>query len=155
MYGQYIATTHDLSNVYLLDVIPEFLHTPAPYAVHTTMSSYSCVAKAGWGAKLQWFNANGRAIPEYNSDDTSLPSVYVTYSVNNVSTVLTGKESRYTGDPINSVYPVHNATLHINGTPYHDQNRSFTCVITGVNTEFLQQYNVPDDNLRYSMTVHI
>ena len=69
--------------------------------------------------------------------------------------MLTGKESRYTGDPINSTYPVHNATLHINGTPYHDQNRSFTCVITGVNTEFLQQYNVPDDNLSYIMTVYI
>ena len=119
------------------------------------MSNYSCVAKAGYGAKLQWFNASGHVVPEYSPDDTSSPSVYVTYSMDNVPTVLTGKDSIYTGDPIDSVYPVHNATLHINSRPYHDQNRNFTCVITGVNIEFLQQYNVPDESLTYSMTVHI
>ena len=144
-----------ISNVYLLDVIPEFIHTPAPYAVHNAMSSYSCVAKAGYGAKLQWFNASGHVVAEYSPDDTSPPSVYVIYSMDNVPTVLTGKDSIYTGDPIDSVYPVHNATLHINGRPYHNQNRNFTCVITGVNMEFLQQYNVPDESLTYSMTVHI
>ena len=94
-------------------------------------------------------------VAEYSSDDTSLPSVYMTYSMDNVSTVLTGKDSIYTGDPIDSVYPVHNATLHINGIPYHDQNRSFFCVITGVNLEFLQQYNVSNDDLLYVMTVYI
>ena len=146
----------DISNVYLLDVIPEFIHTPASYAVHDTMSGYSCVAKAGWGAKLQWFNARGHAIPEYSPDDTSLPSVYVTYSMHNVSTVLKGEHFSYAGDPINSVYPVHNATLHINGRPRNNQrSRSFTCLIIGVNTEFLQQYNVPDNSLKYSLTVHI
>ena len=75
--------------------------------------------------------------------------------MDNVLTVLTGKDSIYTGDPIDSVYPVHNATLHINGTPYHDQSRSFFCVITGVNEQFLQQYNVSDDDLLYIMTVYI
>ena len=94
-------------------------------------------------------------VPEYSSDDTSPPSVYVTYSIDNVPTVLTGKHSIYTGDPIDSVYPVHNATLHINGIPYPDQNRNFFCVITGVNVEFLQQYDVSNDDLLYLMTVYM
>ena len=72
-----------------------------------------------------------------------------------MSVVLTGKNTSYTGDPINSVYPVHTATLHFNGIPYHDQNKSFTCFITDLNVRFLQQYNVPDDNLTYFMTVYI
>ena len=91
-------------------------------------------------------------IPEYSPDDTN-SSVYVTYSMYNKSTVLTGNNSIYTGDPIYSVYPVHNATLHINGT--HNQSRIFTCVITGVNKEFLQQYNVSDNELSYLVTVYI
>ena len=94
-------------------------------------------------------------VSEYSPDDTSPPSVYVTYSMDNVPKVLTGKDSIYTGDPIDSVYPVHNATLHINGRPYHGQNRSFTCVITEVNDEFLQQYNVSNDDLRHFMLIYI
>ena len=94
-------------------------------------------------------------VSEYSPDDTSPPSVYVTYSMDNVPTNLTENDSIYTGDPIDSVYPVHNATLHIHGTPYHNQNRSFFCVITGVNNKFLQQYNVSNDDLLYQMTVYI
>ena len=122
---------------------------------NTTTSYHSCVAKAGWGAKLLWFDSSGAIIPEHNPTDTYLPSLYVTYSLKNVSTLLRVKDPGYTVDPVNSVYPVHNATLHINGRPYHDQNGSFTCVITGVNTEFLQQYKMTDDDLKHSMLVHI
>ena len=117
------------------------------------MSSYSCVAKAGYGAKLQWFNASGRVVPEYSPDNTNSSSVYVTYSMYNKSTELKGNNSIYTGDPIYSVYPVHNATLHINGT--HNQSIIFTCAITGVKKEFLQQYNVSDNKLSYQVTVYI
>ena len=139
-----------------LDVVPEFLELPPSYVVsNTTLSYHSCVAKAGWGAKILWFDSNGGVIPEYSPNDTNLPSVYVTYSLKNVSTLLRVKDPGYTVDSIDSVYPVHNATLHINGRPYHDQNRSFTCIITGVNMEFLQQYKMTDDDLRHSMLVHI
>ena len=139
-----------------LDVLPEFMELPPSYVVsYTTTSYHSCVAKAGWGAKILWFDSSGTIIPEHDPTDTSLPSLYVTYSLKNVPTLLTVKDPGYNVDPINSTYPVHNATLHINGRPYHNQNRSFTCVITGVNTEFLQQYNVPDDNLRHFMLVYI
>ena len=135
--------------------MPEFLELPPSYVViNTTTSSHSCVAKAGWGAKILWFESSGAIIPEHDPTDTNLPSLYVTYSLKNVSTLLTVKNPGYNIDPINSTYPIHNATLHINGRPHHDHNRSFTCVITGVNREFLQQYNVPDDNLRHSMLVH-
>ena len=141
---------------YYLDVLPEFLESPPSYVVSNTTTSYhSCVAKAGWGAKLLWFDSSGAIIPEYSPTDTYLPSLYVTYSLKNVSTLLRVKDPGYTVDPVNSVYPVHNATLHINGRPYHDQNGSFTCVITGVNMEFLRQYKVTDDKLRHSMLVYI
>ena len=134
------------------------MQLPALFTVLNTTSSasnYSCVAKAGWDAKIKWINANGDVIPEHDPNDINLPSIYVTYSMNNMSAVLTGKNTSYTGDPINSVYPVHTATLHFNGIPYHGQNKSFTCFITDLNVRFLQQYNVPDDNLTYSMTVYI
>ena len=134
------------------------IQPPEPFTVLNTTSSisnYSCVAKAGWGAKVKWINSSGDVIPEHDPNDINLPSIYVTYSMNNVSTVLTAKNTSYTGDPINSVYPVHTATLHFNGTPYHDQNRSFTCFITGVNVQFLHKYNVSGNNLAYSMTVYV
>ena len=69
--------------------------------------------------------------------------------MNNVSTVFKADNFSYTGDSINTIYPVHNATLHYNGT----QNSTFICVITGVNEGFLKQYNATD-NLRYFMTVY-
>ena len=127
-----------------------------PYVVpNTTLSYHSCVAKAGWGAKIQWYNSSNVVIPEYSPNDTNVSSVYVTYSLKNVSTLLRVKDPGYTVDPIDSVYPVHNATLHINGRPYHGQNKSFTCIITGVNPEFLQQYNMTNDDLKHSMVVYI
>ena len=137
----------------LLDVIPEFLQLPPPYSEQNTSSSYSCVVKAGWGAKVQWFNASGYGIPEHSTNNTSLPSVYVTYSTSNVSTVFKADNFSYTGDSVNTVYPIHNATLHYNSTSHHHQNSSFICVITGVNVGFLEQYNVTD-NLTYFMTVY-
>ena len=121
----------------------------------TTFHNYSCVAKAGWGARIRWYNGSGNAITEYSPHDTDLPSVYVTYSINNVSTILNVQEPGYIIDLINSVYPVHTATLHFSGTQYQGQNRSFTCEITGVKAEFLQQYNVQDDDLLHFMTVNI
>ena len=115
---------------------------------NTTSISHSCIAKAGWGARLQWFNSNGHVIPEYSPNDTDLPSLYVTYSITNISTVLSVNNPNYTVSPISSVYPVHNATLH-----YQGRDTTFTCVITRVNPEFLQQYNVPNDKLTYSITL--
>ena len=112
-----------------VDVIPEFLQLPPDYYEQSTSSSYSYVAKAGWGARVRWFNASGHEIQEPSANDTSPPSVYVTYSTQNMSTAFKGNNFSYTGDPINSVYPVHNATLHYNGTSYHHQNKSFVCVI--------------------------
>ena len=74
----------------------------------------------------------------------------------NVSTVLRANDSSYTGDPINSTYPVHNATLHFNGRPYQGEDKNFTCTIIGVNEEFLRQYpSVSYDNLTHLITVHI
>lgn len=140
--------------VSLLDVIPEFLQLPPHHSEQNTFSSYSCVAKAGWGAKVQWANASGDVISERSANDTSPPpSVYVTYSIQNISTVFRANNINYIGDPINSVYPVHNATLHYNATSYQDQNKSFLCVIDGVNEEFLKQYNSTDD-LGYTMTIY-
>ena len=131
------------------------MELPPSYVVsNTTLSYHSCVAKAGWGAKILWLNSSGDVIPEYSPNETNLPSVYVTYSLKNVSTQLRVKDPGYTVDPIDSVYPVHNATLHINGRPYHGQNRSFICVITGLDRKFLQQYNMTDD-LKHTMEVYI
>ena len=137
-----------------LDVIPEFLQLPPHYSEQSTSSSYSCVAKAGWGARVQWFNASSHEIQELIANDTSPPSVYVTYSTQNISTVFKANNFSYTGDPVDSVYPVHNATLHYNGASYHHQNKSFVCVITGVDKGFLKQYNLTDNNLDYFMTVY-
>ena len=132
------------------------MESPPSYVVsNTTLSYHSCVAKAGWGARILWYNSSGGIIPEYSPNDTNLPSVYVTYSLKNVSMLLRVKDPGYTVDPIHSVYPVHNATLHINGRAYLDQNRSFTCIITGVNVEFLQQYKMTNDDLKHSMLVRI
>ena len=132
------------------------MELPPSYVVsNTTLSYHSCVAKAGCGARILWYNSSGGIIPEYSPNDTNLPSVYVTYSLKNVSMLLRVKDPGYTVDPIHSVYPVHNATLHINGRPYHGQNRSFICVITEVNDEFLQQYNVSNDDLRHFMLIYI
>ena len=122
------------------------------HIVHNASNGYSCVAKAGLGAKVQWFNASGHIIPEHSPNDTGLPPIYATYSITNVSIILGVNTSSYTGDPINSTYPVHNATLHFNGD--HDGNTSFTCAITGVNMEFMKQYDVFDDNLTHSTTVN-
>lgn len=138
----------------LLDVIPEFLQLPPHYSEQNTSSSYSCIAKANWDARIQWFNTSLHPIPEHSANDTNPPTVYVTYSIQNESTVFKANNSSYTGDPINSTYPVHYATLHYNGTSYQHQNQSFICVITGVNEGFLKQYNVTADNLTYSMTVY-
>jgi len=84
-----------------------------------------------------------------------LPSIYITYSIANISTVLRAKDSGYTVNPINSTYPVHNATLYFNGLPYYNSSKSFTCAITGVDMEFLQQYDVSNENLTYYTTIHI
>ena len=134
----------------ITDVLPEFLQQPnSSYIMsNTTNILHSCIAKAGWGARLQWFNSSGHRIPEHSPNDTDLPSLYVTYSITNISTVLSVNNPNYTVSPISSVYPVHNATLH-----YQGQNTTFTCVVSGVNAEFLQQYNVPNDKLTYSITV--
>ena len=131
-----------------IDVLPEFLQQSNSsdniVVVTDTNSSHSCVAKAGWGAKLQWMNNGGDVILEWKPNDTSSP--YVTYSMTNTSTVLTVNNPDYTVNPIHSVYPVHNATIH-----YPAENNTFHCVITGVNEDFLKQYNV--SNLTYSITV--
>ena len=130
------------------DVLPEFLQQSNSsdniVVVTDTNSSHSCVAKAGWGAKLQWMNNGGDVILEWKPNDTSSP--YVTYSMTNTSTVLTVNNPGYTVNPIHSAYPVHNATIH-----YPAENNIFHCVITGINEDFLKQYNV--SNLTYSITV--
>ena len=129
------------------DVLPEFLqknNSLDAVVVTDTNSSHSCVAKAGWGARLQWRNINGDVISESKPGDTN-----VTYSITNTSTMLTVNSSNYaTDDPIYRVYPVHNATLH-----YPAKNNTFFCVITGVNEDFLKQYSV--SNLKYSLTVRV
>jgi len=132
------------------DVLPEFLqknNSLNAVVVTDTNSSHSCVAKAGWGARLQWRNINGDIISESNTNLSK--SAYVTYSITNTSTMLTVNNPNYAvDDPIYRVYPVHNATIH-----YPAENNTFFCVITGVNEDFLKQYNV--SNLKYSLTVQV
>lgn len=142
--------------LYSVDVIPEFVKLPPSITVQNETSTYSCVAKAGWGAKVHWINTSSDSvIPEYSANDTNLPSVYVTYSMYNVSVVLKAKNPGYNVSAIDSVYPVHNVTLHLNGTLYHGSNITFTCKVTGMNEKFLQKYNVSDDDFTHFMTVHI
>ena len=132
------------------DVLPEFLqknNSLDAVVVTDTNSSHSCVAKAGWDARLQWRNINGDIISESNTNLSK--SAYVTYSITNTSIMLTVNNSNYAvDDPIYRVYPVHNATLH-----YPAKNNTFFCVITGVNKDFLKQYNV--SNLKYSLAVRV
>lgn len=124
---------------------------PPPYAVHNTTSVYSCVAIAGWDARVQWINGSGDDIPVHNPNDTNLPSIYVTYSIFTLSKEV--KTENYTGHPFYSIHPVHNVTLHLNGIPYHGDER-FTCRITGVNMGVLRKYKVPN-NFTYYMTVNV
>ena len=138
----------------VLDAIPKFIHLPSSYSEQNTATAgYSCVVQGGLSAKVQWFNGRGDVIPEHSENDTDLPSIYVTYSMYNVSTVFTANNFSYTGGPIYSVYPIHNVTLHYNSTLHNGKKSNFTCAVTGMNGEFLQQYNITNDDLKYFMTV--
>ena len=146
---------------YHLDVIPKFLELPSAVIntnSFTRYNTYSCVAMAGWQARVRWYanatvSEHNNSIPEHSPDDTDLPSMFVTYSIHNLSTVLNTTNTTnttYTGDPLHTVQPIHNATLHIN-TSSHTGNNNLVCKITGVNRHFLTQYNVSEDSLVYTM----
>ena len=138
----------------ILDAIPKFTHLPPSYSEqNTTNATYSCVAQGGLSAKVQWRNGKGDVIPKHSENDTNLPPIYVTYSMYNVSTNFSANNFSYTGEPINSVYPVHNVTLHYNNVLNNDNKSDFTCAITGMNTEFLKQYNITDNDLKYFITI--
>ena len=139
----------------ILDAIPKFIHQLSSYSEqNTTIASYSCVVQGGLSSKVQWSNSRGDVIPERSENDTNPPSIYVTYSMYNVSTVFSANNFSYTGEPINSEYPIHNVTLHYNRTLHNGRENDFTCAITGMNREFLKQYNITNDNLTFFMTVY-
>ena len=139
----------------ILDAIPKFTHLPPSYSEqNATTATYSCVVQGGLSAKVQWRNGRGDVMPERSENDTNLPPIYVTYSMYNVSTVFSANNFSYIGETINSVYPVHNVTLHYNGVSQVNKKSIFICGITGMKEEFLKQYSVTDEDLSYLMTVY-
>ena len=137
---------------YLLDVIPKFLKLVNNTHSSTRHNTYSCVVMAGWQARVRWYamSKHNDSIPEHSPDDTDLPQMFVTYSMYNSSTILNTTDTIYTGDPLHTVQPIHNATLHIKMSTLK-RNTSFACRITGVNKNFLTQYNLSEDSLVYIM----
>ncbi|XP_065920975.1 platelet-derived growth factor receptor alpha-like isoform X2 [Dysidea avara] len=154
--------TQEVHPVIFVDVIPRFLGLPSAIiniSSSTRYNTYSCVAMAGWQARVLWYAnttvlEHNNNIPEHSPDDTDLPSMFVTYSIHNSSIVLNTTDTTYTGDPLHTVQPIHNATLHIK-TSSHRGNNSLVCKITGVNRHFLTHYNVSEGSLVYTMELSV
>ena len=120
----------------------------------TEYLTYSCVVMAGWHARVRWYNTtvsvDDYSIPEHSLNDTDLPPMFVTYSKYNSSATLNTTDTSYTGGPLDTVKPVHNATLYVRKANVTG-NLTLICKITGVNKRFLSQYNISEASLVYTM----
>ena len=144
-------------HIFFKDVIPKFVELPSAIAnisSATEYLTYSCVVMAGWYARVRWYNTtvsvDDYSIPEHSLNDTDLPPMFVTYSKYNSSATLNTTDTSYTGGPLDTVKPVHNATLYVRKANVTG-NLTLICKITGVNKRFLSQYNISEASLVYTM----
>ena len=140
-----------------IDVIPKFVEPPSVSKISSFAgyNTYSCVVMAGWNTRVRWYasitvSEDDDSIPEHSLNDADLPSMFVTYSKQNSSATLNTTDTSYTGGPLDTVMPVHNATLHVHISEIN-RNMTLICKITGVNRNFLSQYNISEASLVYTM----